>query len=624
MTRSLFRSLSAFAALCILLSAFFIPTAGALEITSVTPITPVNPIDTDTIEIVSPNTTVKMTDYKLRGRIAEALGKKSDATFTYKEITDYCAARGEFQLGASDRDISSLSGIEALASCGGGVSLYLNNNKITDLSPLAKLKHLKNLYVSHNRVTDIGGLLGLKELSELDLSSNQLTSLQGIEQSTGMSLINLDNTGITDLSLLSPLLNLKVLIANDNNITDIRPLQGMAALFQVALSGNPVTDARPLSGLQHLQYLSLRNTQIADLSQLSDIPLLESLEVSDTGISNLAPIVGFPRLSTLSAANNAITSLAPLRGMAYLSSLDVSGNGISDLAPIAGLKTLTLLNVSKNKIADLTPLTGLVNLGALDISNNRIQSIKPLSKLSSLTKLYATDNWITDLEPLKYVLKDMTYVGLERNAIDLQVQANKDVIEILVAYKAVVNVDGQNVNKGAPPTDTPANPDTNASNPFNDISNHWAKDDILWAYSNGIVGGVSPSIFSPNAKTTEAQFLKMLLIAMKGITEQPVSSPWSQKYYDLAAANNYPVHPDERDQPITRTTVAELIAGTQGVNASGDAAIQYLLDNKLTQGKTSATVEGYKGGDNLTRAESVRFIRNVLQNAKYTTPQKRP
>jgi internalin A len=619
MIRSLFRSLSAFAALSVLLSAFLIPTAGALEITSNTPITP---IDTDTIQIVSPNTTVKMTDYNLRGRIAETLGKQSEDTFTYKEITDYCTSRGEIQLGASDRNITSLSGIEALASCGGDISLYLDNNKITDLSPLAKLKHLKKLYVSNNRITDIRGLLGLKELSELDLSSNQLTSLQGVEQSIGLTLIHLDNTGITDLSLLSPLLNLKVLIANDNNITDIRPLQGMAALFQVALSGNPVTDARPLAGMQHLQYLSLRNTRIADLNQLSNIPLLTSLDISGTGISNLAPIVGYPRLDTLRASGNAITSLAPLQGMTYMATLDVSGNGVSTLEPIAGLKSLILLNVSKNKIADLTPLSGLENLGALDISNNRIQSIKPLSKLSSLTKLYASDNWITDLEPLKYVVTKMTYAGLERNAIDLQTTVNKEIIDFLVAYKAEVHVDGQNVNKGAPPTDTPANPNTDL--PFNDIGSHWAKDDIVWAYSNGIVGGVAPGVFNPNAVTTEAQFLKMLLIAMKGIAEQPVSSPWSQKYYDLAAANNYPVHPDKRDQPITRTTVAELIAGTQGVNASGDAAIQYLLDNKLTQGKTSATVEGYKGGDSLTRAESVRFIRNVLQNAKFTTPQKRP
>lgn len=276
-----------------------------------------------------------------------------------------------------------------------------------------------------------------------------------------------------------------------------------------------------------------------------------------------------------------------------------------------------MLNAAKNKISDLTPLSALVKLDALDISNNRVQSIKTLSKLSSLTKLYASDNWITDIEPLKYGVGKLTYADLARNAIDLQAFSNKNVIDTLVAYKAEVHVEEQNLNKGTPPTDT-------LTNPFNDIGNHWAKDDILWAYSKGIVGGVSPGVFSPNALTTEAQFLKMLLIAMDGITEQPVSSPWSQKYYDLAAADNYPVHPDKRNSPITRTTVAELIAGTQGVNANGDAAIQYLLDNKLTQGKTSATVAGYKGSDNLTRAESVRFIRNVLQNAKYTTPQKRP
>src|SRR5690606_22289061 len=67
-----------------------------------------------------------------------------------------------------------------------------------------------------------------------------------------------------------------------------------------------------------------------------------------------------------------------------------------------------------------------------------------------------------------------------------------------------------------------------------DVAEHWAEEDIQWAYERGIVNGVGDGRFQPDGTTTEEQFLKMLLISMKGLTEEPVSSPWSQKYYDFA------------------------------------------------------------------------------------------
>ncbi|MEK8132950.1 S-layer homology domain-containing protein [Paenibacillus filicis] len=97
------------------------------------------------------------------------------------------------------------------------------------------------------------------------------------------------------------------------------------------------------------------------------------------------------------------------------------------------------------------------------------------------------------------------------------------------------------------------------------VSHHWAKTDIEWALENGMVSGVAPGRFSPDTTTTEEQFLKMLLIAIKGVAEQPESTTWSATYDTFAAAHQYPLQIEQHDKPITRTAVAELLAVTQGL-----------------------------------------------------------
>lgn len=167
--------------------------------------------------------------------------------------------------------------------------------------------------------------------------------------------------------------------------------------------------------------------------------------------------------------------------------------------------------------------------------------------------------------------------------------------------------------------------------PFADIRTHWAKGDIEWAIEQGIVNGYPDGTFRPQAQVKEAEFLKMFLSAF-GLTgdalaqlKQQVDSDrqgqglalrWYDVYYARAAALGLPVKGALADPPkersIIRVTVAEIIAANDGQPLLGNAAIQYLLDEGYSQGKTSATVAGYAGADTLTRAEAVRFIRNLM------------
>ena len=71
--------------------------------------------------------------------------------------------------------------------------LYLNDNNIENITPLAKLINLNILDLSSNKIENITPLAKLEQLRLLDLSSNKIeniTSLTNLKQLTGLSLID--------------------------------------------------------------------------------------------------------------------------------------------------------------------------------------------------------------------------------------------------------------------------------------------------------------------------------------------------------------------------------------------------------------------------------------------------
>ncbi|WP_167859743.1 CAP and S-layer homology domain-containing protein [Paenibacillus cymbidii] len=153
-----------------------------------------------------------------------------------------------------------------------------------------------------------------------------------------------------------------------------------------------------------------------------------------------------------------------------------------------------------------------------------------------------------------------------------------------------------------------------------DIAGHWSEQTVRWAVANRIVSGYPDHTFQPDKQVSEAEFLSLLLKAYEpALGDLPARGHWADPLYDRAAALNYPLAGDDnasqRDAAITRVRVAELIAAADGVNASGDEAIRYILGKRYASGKSDNAdiVAGFQGGDRLTRAEAAQFIRNVKQ-----------
>ncbi|WP_186333816.1 S-layer homology domain-containing protein [Paenibacillus xylanexedens] len=162
-----------------------------------------------------------------------------------------------------------------------------------------------------------------------------------------------------------------------------------------------------------------------------------------------------------------------------------------------------------------------------------------------------------------------------------------------------------------------------------DIRTHWAKDAIQWAVQQEMVSGYEDGTFKPNNQVSEAEFLSMLfklyanshvLQSIDAVEGQAVKGNiWSDRYYTYASALNLNLeaskqNPKLRNHALNRTEVAVIVAGLGGKNYTQDEdAIRYLLNMGYSSGKTAATVQGYAGGESLTRAEAVVFLQNLKE-----------
>ncbi|CAG5092413.1 Copper amine oxidase domain-containing protein [Thermobacillus xylanilyticus] len=148
---------------------------------------------------------------------------------------------------------------------------------------------------------------------------------------------------------------------------------------------------------------------------------------------------------------------------------------------------------------------------------------------------------------------------------------------------------------------------------FKDVGNHWARNVIAWAASNGIANGFDDGTFRPNLKISEPEFLALVLRAFPEyeVPEQKAGEPWHVRYYAAAKRLGWPVDDTAVKREYTRGDAARIIAAAHGKRLTVEEAVKYLLDNGFANGKTSATPEGFGAGDPLNRAEALTFIFNA-------------
>ena len=341
-------------------------------------------------------------------------------------------------LDLASKDIGNLSDLSLLAPYLTSLNvLYLRDNNISDLTPLAKLTSLSTLSLWDNNISDLTPLTDLTSLSILDLTSNNINDLTPLAKLTSLSMLGLQDNNISDVTPLAQLTSLNRLYLQDNNISDITPLAQLTSLNRLYLQDNNISDITPLAQLTHLEEINLLGNNISDVTPLAqlfveftdinfatEIREILGLDTGDQHNKKLISKAALPKLTQLTKLDLKVSKISSISDFTlltqYLTSLteiNLFYNSISDVTPLAQLTSLTELNLSRNSISDVTPLAQLTSLTELNLSRNSISDVTPLAQLTSLTELNLASNNISDITPLAQ-LSDGTIIYANQNPVN--------------------------------------------------------------------------------------------------------------------------------------------------------------------------------------------------------------
>lgn len=313
----------------------------------------------------------------LQGQSIGVLDLTDGGTLTDLEFLNGIDIRALDLSGTEVEDWSSLSQLTTLRN------LTLDQCKFNQLEYLSGLSQLSYLSMNRNEIDDISTLPELNLLG-LYLSDNQIEDLSPIARMVALQEFNAAGNLIADLAPLSNLLQLDTLILSDNRIEDLAPLANLTQIDTLKLDRNQIRNLAPLKELSTLSDLNLEENQISGLAPLASLTQLGGLHLAGNRITNLTPLSGL-EIRTLTLSDNRISDLSPLANNVSLQILYLDQNLIEDLAPLSALTSMRILFLAHNRISDLSPLSALDDLLRLDLASNRVVDITPLANLTKLS-----------------------------------------------------------------------------------------------------------------------------------------------------------------------------------------------------------------------------------------------
>ena len=103
-----------------------------------------------------------------------------------------------------------------------------NNPKLTDITPLAALTHLKHLDISKNRISDVTPLAALTQLNYLDISDNYIENMIALAELTQLKTLIITHNFIIDFS---PVAHLSLQTYERNWVCDV-PMKDVASRLE--------------------------------------------------------------------------------------------------------------------------------------------------------------------------------------------------------------------------------------------------------------------------------------------------------------------------------------------------------------------------------------------------------
>ena len=170
------------------------------------------------------------------------------------------------QVKGKGKEIQSLEGLQ---HCTALMLIDLENNKITDLTPIKDLKQLQSVTLAGNQIESIEPMAGLVGIQYLELSRNK----------------------VSDLAPLKGMSNMRSLYLSDNQIKSLAPLNDFKKTWSLYLARNPVEDFAPIGTMKSLTHVDLRGCHLKELGFLKPLNDLKYLMLAENEIADLGPVV---------------------------------------------------------------------------------------------------------------------------------------------------------------------------------------------------------------------------------------------------------------------------------------------------------------------------------------------
>ena len=168
---------------------------------------------------------VDIPDPNLRAAIAAALGKPKSAFIGQGNMASLT------ELEVRSANLSDLTGLEHATNL---ITLSLTGEYIV----------AENRWVNNNSVSDLSPIAGLTRLTSLNILEKDITNISAVAGLTNLSSLSLWGNSISDISAVAELINLTWLALYKNKVSDISPLAenaGLGSGDRVDINGNPLS-----------------------------------------------------------------------------------------------------------------------------------------------------------------------------------------------------------------------------------------------------------------------------------------------------------------------------------------------------------------------------------------------
>ena len=186
---------------------------------------------------------------------------------TGDKITYGDAKKVTGSLALSTCGIKSIRGLQAYTNV---QNVYLNNNQISTLLPLSKLKQITYLNVSNSGLTDksVEGLSNLENIGVLECYQNYLTTLSFTDNMAKLTLLNAMGNEVTTLSASAKKPNLQLLLLGFNKIKKFPDnfIENMPALTALSVTHNNIKELPKLP--ENIKSLDISWNYIKNFSNL--------------------------------------------------------------------------------------------------------------------------------------------------------------------------------------------------------------------------------------------------------------------------------------------------------------------------------------------------------------------